>query len=137
MNTWSGFHNDMEKTKSILPKNLFLPRFIDKVVKDYLSNQYNSKESLDKKGGNYFKLSFAEFFSRQAHNKTKEINKKLYRNEVTANLVFVPFKIDSIFLIKDKLSSFLKPMALFRANLILQAVILVSLVTLSVIYLLG
>ena len=30
-NTWSGFHNDMEKTKSILQKNLFPPDLIDKV----------------------------------------------------------------------------------------------------------
>ena len=27
---WSGFHNDIEKTKSILQKNLFAPELIDK-----------------------------------------------------------------------------------------------------------
>ena len=53
-NTWSGFHNDMEKTKSILQKNLFPPDLIDKVVRNYLSDQYNSKESLNKKEGRYF-----------------------------------------------------------------------------------
>ena len=37
-NTWSGFHNDMEKTKSILQKNLFPPDLIDKVVRNYLSD---------------------------------------------------------------------------------------------------
>ena len=39
----------MEKTKSILQKNLFPPDLIDKVVRNYLSDQYNSKESPKKK----------------------------------------------------------------------------------------
>ena len=55
-NTWSGFHNEIQKTKSILQKNLFPPEFIDRFVKDYLSNQYNSKESLNIKEVHYFKL---------------------------------------------------------------------------------
>ena len=35
----SGFHNDMEKTKSILQKNLFPPELIGKVVRNYQSIQ--------------------------------------------------------------------------------------------------
>ena len=59
--TWSGFHNDMEKTKSILQKNLFPPDLTDKVVRNYLRDQYNSKESLNKKWdviSNYHMLGF-------------------------------------------------------------------------------
>ena len=74
-NTWTGFHNDMEKTKSILQKNLFSPDLIDKVVRNYLNNQYNSKESLNKKEGHYFKLPYVGFFSRHTHNKIKGIIK--------------------------------------------------------------
>ena len=55
-NAWSGFHNDMEKSKPILQKNLFSSELIGKVVKKYLSDQYNSKESLNKKGERYLKL---------------------------------------------------------------------------------
>ena len=38
-NMQSGFHNDMEKTKSILQKNLFPPELIGKVVRNYQSIQ--------------------------------------------------------------------------------------------------
>ena len=40
---------EMEKTKPILQKNLFPPELIDKVEQCYLSDQYNSKETLNKK----------------------------------------------------------------------------------------
>ena len=89
-NTWSGFHNDMEETKSILQKNLFLPELIDKVVGKYLSDQYNSEESLNKNEGRYFKLPYVSFFRRHTHNKTKRIIKKLCKDQVSVNLAFVP-----------------------------------------------
>ena len=48
----------MEKTKSILRKNQYPPDLIDKVVRNYLCDQYNSKESLNIKEGRYFKLPY-------------------------------------------------------------------------------
>ena len=78
----------MEKTKSILQKNLFPPELIDKVVKNCLSDQYNSKESLNKKEGRYFTLRCVGFFSRHTHNIIKGIIKKLCKYEVSeVNLV--------------------------------------------------
>ena len=82
----------MEKTKSILQKNLFPRDLIDKVVRNYLSDQYNSKESLNKKEGRYFKLPYVGFFSRHTHNKIKLIIKKLCKDQVSVNLVFIPYK---------------------------------------------
>ena len=64
---------DMEKTKPILQKNLFPPELIDKVEKCYLSDQYNSKETLNKKEGHYFKLPYAGF--RRTRSKLKGIIK--------------------------------------------------------------
>ena len=61
-NTWSGFHNNMEKTKSILQKNLFPPDLIDEVVRNYLSDQNNSKESLNKKSGTLFQTTICRIF---------------------------------------------------------------------------
>ena len=113
-NTWSGFHNDMEKTKSILQKNLFPPDLIDKVVRNYLSDLYNSKESLNKKEERYFKLPYVGFFSRHTHNKIKGIIKKLCKDQVSVNLVFVPYKIGSMFSTKDKIPSFLKSMVVYK-----------------------
>ena len=113
-NTWSGFHNDMQKTKSILQKNLFPPDLIDKVVRNYLSDLYNSKESPNKKEGRYFKLPYVGFFSRHTHNKIKGIIKKLCKDQVSVNLVFVPYKIGGMFSTKDKIPSFLKSMVVYK-----------------------
>ena len=132
-NTWSGFHNDMEKTKSILQKNLFRPDLIDKVVRNYLRNQYNSKESLNKKKGCYFKLPYVGFFSRHAQNKIKGIIKTLCKDQVSINLVFIPYKIGSMFSTKDNLSS----SSWLYTNLLVQAIMLLMWVKLPVIYLPG
>ena len=111
-NTWSVFHNDMGKTKSILQKNLFPPDLIDKVVRNYLSNQCNSKESLSKKVGRYFKLPYVSFFSR--HNKIKGIIKKLCKDQVSVNLVLIPYKIGNMLWTKDRIPSFLKSMVVYK-----------------------
>ena len=102
------------KTKSILQKNLFPPDLIDKVVRNYLCDQYNSKESLNKSWGRYFKLPYVRFFSRHTHNKIKGIIKKLCKDQVSANLVFIPYKIGSMFSTKDKIPSFLKSMVVYK-----------------------
>ena len=52
----------MEKTKLILLKILFSPELIGKVVKSYLNNQYNNKESLNKKEGRYSNYHMQRFF---------------------------------------------------------------------------
>ena len=43
-------------------KNIFPPELNDKVVRNYLSDQYNSKESLNEKEGRYFKLPYVGVF---------------------------------------------------------------------------
>ena len=92
----------MEKTKSMLQRNLFPPELIGKVVKNYLSDQCNSKESLNKTEGRFFKLPYVGLFSRHTHNKIKEIIKKLCKDEVSVNVVFVPYKIGIMFLANYK-----------------------------------
>ena len=87
----------MEKTKSILRKNQYPPDLIDKVVRNYLCDQYNSKESLNIKEGRYFKLPYVWFFSRHTHNKIKGIIKKMCIDQVSVNLVFIPYKIGCMF----------------------------------------
>ena len=52
----------MEKTKSVLQKNLFPPDLTDKVVRKYLSDQYKSEKSPNKKEERYFKLPYVGFF---------------------------------------------------------------------------
>ena len=38
-----------------------------------------------------------DFFSRHTHNKTKKVIKKLCKDQVRVNLVFIPYKIGSMF----------------------------------------
>ena len=104
----------MEKTKSILQNNLFLPELIDKVIKNYLRDQKNSKESQNKKEGWYFQLTYVGLFSRYTHSKIKGIIEKLCKDEVSVNLVFVPYKIGSMASAKDKIPSFVKSMVVYK-----------------------
>ena len=76
--------------------------------------QYNNKESLTKKEGRYFKLPYLGCFSRHTRNKIKGIIKKLCKDQVSINLVFVPYKIGSMFSTKDKIPSFLKSMVVHK-----------------------
>ena len=103
-----------KKTKYILQKNLFPPDLINKVVKNYLSDQYNSKESLNKIERRYFKVPYVRFFSRHTQNKIKGITEKLWKDHVNVNLVFLPYKIGSMFSTKDKIPSFLKSMVVYK-----------------------
>ena len=114
-NTWSGFHNDIQKANSILQKNPFPPELIDKVVQNYFSHPYSSKKSLNKKEGCYFKLSYVRIFSRHTQNKMKRTIKKLCYDEVSVNIVFVfVYEIGSMFSTKDKIPSFLNSMVVYK-----------------------
>ena len=105
----------MEKTRSILQKYLFPSDLINKVVRNYFSDQYNSKEPLNRKEGLYFKLPYVVgYFSRHTHNKIKEIIKKLCKDQVNVNLAFIPYKIGSMFSTKGKIPSFLKSMVVYK-----------------------
>ena len=84
----------------------------------------------------HFKLPYVGFFSSHTHNRIKGIIKKLCKDQVSVNLVFVPYKIGSMFSKKDKIPSFLKSMVVY-INLFVQAVMLVTWVKLPVIYLPG
>ena len=77
-------------------------------------DQYNSKERLNKKERRYLKLPYVEFFSRHIDSKIKRIIRKLCKDKVRVNLVFLPYKIGSMFSTKDKIPSFLKFMLVYK-----------------------
>ena len=93
--TWSGFYNDMEETKPILQKNLFPRDLIDRTVKYYLSNRYNSKETLNKKEGCCFLLSYVGFFSTHAHSKIKGFIISNFMKMKSVLILFL-YRIESI-----------------------------------------
>ena len=51
-------------------RDLSPPELIEKVVRNYLRDECNSEESLNKKEGRYFKLPYIGVFSRCTQNKS-------------------------------------------------------------------
>ena len=72
-------------------KNIYIYIYI------YLGDQYNSKESLNKKEGRYFKLTYIGFISRHTNNKIKGIIKKLCKEEVVLILFLYHIKLVACF----------------------------------------
>ena len=100
----------MEKTKSTFLKNLFPSERIEscklKVVKKFLNDQNNSKGPLNKKYKHCLKLPYVGVFSRYTHKKIKRIIKKFCKDKVSVNLVFVTYRIGSMFSTKNKIPFF-------------------------------
>ena len=61
-----------------------------------------------------FQTTICRIFSRHTHNKIKRIIKKLRKDQVILNLVFIPYKIGIMFSAKDKIPSFLKSMVVYK-----------------------
>ena len=59
-NYWTSFHNDIEKIKSNLIKNAYLPFLIDKVNKKHLDYKFSSNQNQlkGKSDHHYFKLPY-------------------------------------------------------------------------------
>ena len=74
----------------VLQNNLFPPELIDKVFINYFTDQFNTKESPNKRKGCFFKIPHVGFFSKHTQNKIKEINKKLCSDDINISLVFAP-----------------------------------------------
>ena len=109
-NTWSGFHNDMEKTKSIFLKNLYPSERIEscklKVVRKFLNDENNSKGLPNKRYKLCLKLPYVGVFSRYTHKKIKRVIKNFCKDKVSVNLVFVTYKIGRMFSTKNKIPFF-------------------------------
>ena len=113
-NTWLGFHNDIEKCKTTLQKNLFPPKLIDQILKNYLSEKLNTEQQKQKQETRYFKLPYIGFFSKHTKEKVQNIIKKVCNDNVNVNIIFTPYKVCNMFSSKDKIPSFLKSMVVYK-----------------------
>ena len=94
---------------------MFPRQVIDKEIKTYLDNASktsNKEETLDKQI-NYFKLPYFEHISERTSKKLRKIAEE-FCNKSTIRLSFSTFKIDSLFIAKDKLKSNLKSSVVYQ-----------------------
>ena len=101
-NNWTSFHNDIEKIKSNLIKNAYLPFLIDKIIKKYLNYKFscNQNQLKDKSDVHYFKLPYIGNLSHHIKNKLSKLCKKFCEEHFNIKLVFDSFKLKIILHIK-------------------------------------
>ena len=132
-NTWNSFHNNIEKIKSNLIKNAYLPFLINKVIKNYLDYKFSSNQNQlkDKSDVHYFKLPFIGNLSHHIKNKLLQVCKEFCKENFNIKLVFNSFKIKDYFAHKDPVPSDLKLFIVYKFTSL--AVLLAALVKLVVI----
>ena len=112
--TWSGFHYDILNLKSVLQKNEFPLKLVDKSISKYLNNNvFKQKQNeqmpwLEYSKKHFYKLPYNGNFSIQIKNKLNNILLKYYKPNTNIELVFSSFKISSLFSIKDRVPFDLK-----------------------------
>ena len=92
--TWPGFHYDILNLKSVLQKNEFPLKLIDKSISKYLSNNvFKQKENeqmplLESSKRRFYKLSYIGNFSIQTKKKLNNIVLKYCKPNTNIELVF-------------------------------------------------
>ena len=118
--TWSGFHYDTLNLKSVLQKNEFPLKLIDKSISKYLiNNVFKQKENeeislLKSLKNRFYKLPYIGNFSIQAKKKLNNIVLKYYKSNTNIELVFSSFKISSLFSMKDRVPFDLRSYVVYK-----------------------
>ena len=116
-NSWKNFHNDLQKLRSILNRNMFPNQIIDNEVRRFLDKQYvkenKTKDSETEKKTSFFKLPYFEDISEKTRKKIKNIAKELCK-ETNIHINFSTFKIGTLFSVKDCLKSSLRSFVVYR-----------------------
>ena len=91
--TWSGFHYDILKFKSVLQRNDFPLKLINKSISNYLSNVFKQKENeqmllLESTKKRFYKLPYINNFSIQIKKKLNNIVLKYCNPNTNIELVF-------------------------------------------------
>ena len=115
-NNWNSFHNDIEKIKSNLIKNPYLPFLIDKVIKQYLDYKFSSIQNqlIDTPNVHYFKLPYIGNLSHHIKNKLSKLCKEFCKENVNIKLVFNSFKIKNYFSYEDPIPDDLKSFLVYK-----------------------
>ena len=113
-NTWAMFDKNCNELKKLLSKNLFPPKLIDEVIKNYLDknhleNKQNSEKVDEETKINccYFKLPYLGEHSDFIAKKMKTLCQQFCKN-TEIKLSFTMFKVGNMFSVKCKKPEYLK-----------------------------
>ena len=112
-NTWKGIHDDFEKTKIILQKNMYPPSLIDRTFKNYLNSKYRTPEEKTTNNTKYFKLPYTGKYSDIVQKKIKSLSTDFCK-DLNLKMVFTSFKIKQMFSTKDKLPDEIKSNVVYK-----------------------
>ena len=108
------FHNELEKIKKLLQKNLYPNRIIDNNIRLFLEKQYNRTVSnTTKKKVVYYKLPYIGHFSQTTKRKLKSLCEKFCKS-TEIKIAYSPLKIGSFFSLKDRLPKLLQSYVVYR-----------------------
>ena len=116
-NSWLGFHKDCQDITFTLQKNSFPRWLIDKFVTRFVDSKMCTETPATQPEGppqRYFKLPFIGKFSSLAQSKLNNIIKKHCKDSVSVKLVFTPFKIGSLFSLKDSVNPLNKSHVVYK-----------------------
>ena len=114
-NQWSFFHKDLKRLRSILCRNLFPPKQIDKLIMTYINNTFSekTKKATENTDCRYFKLPFIGKYSSVSKNKVRLLVEKFCKN-INVKLIFSTCKISEYFSTKDKVPNHLLSMVVYK-----------------------
>ena len=118
--TWSGFHYDILNLKSVLQKNEFPLKLIDKSISKYLSNNvFKQKENeqmplLESSKKRFYKLPHIGNFSIQTKKKLNNIVLKYCKPNTNIELALSSYKISSLFSMKDRVPFDLRSYVVYK-----------------------
>lgn len=103
-----------------MQKNLFPLAVIDRVIKSFLNDFYEEGKSLkdtrNKENLRFYKLPYIGKYSSLTQKKLNDIITRYCKKDVAIKLIFIPFKIGSMFSMKDKISDSLKSSVVYKFN---------------------
>ena len=108
------FHDELNKIKLLLQKNLYPLHVIDQQIKKFLDKQYTKDSTPDKKNRTvFFKLPYIGQFSNSTKVKLKEICKRFCK-ETDIVIALTPLKIGKFFSCKDKIPKSLQSYVVYQ-----------------------
>ena len=114
--TWLGFHRETTKIRDFLLKDSYPAHIIDKAVKSTINKsfQFNRQNGNNSPECSYVKLPYVGKFSAIAQKRIRRTIQRFCDNSLNIKLVFSPFKIGSLFSVKDLIPKELKSCVVYR-----------------------
>ena len=112
----NSFHNDTEKIKSNLIKNVYPPFLINKVIKKHLNYKFSRNQSQLKDTSDvyYFELPYIGNLSHHIKKELSKLCKEFWKENFNIRLFFTSFKIKNYFSYKEPITDDLKSFLVYK-----------------------